>query len=112
MPSCDRPRFTQEDDNMIIAMAGEFPAKVIATTIGRELAAVHSRACLLRRKGIQISLCLRGDKHHHAKYSNHDVFLMRELFKAGLTCGEIAKKFEMKTNSVSVIVRNRSRLSG
>lgn len=42
-------------------------------------------------------------KHHLAKLTEHDVYLIKGLLAAGLTVKEIAEKFEVSKYSISKI---------
>lgn len=42
----------------------------------------------------------RGEKHHQAKYTDHEIELVRQLRADGLKIGEIARKMEMARSHV------------
>lgn len=50
-----------------------------------------------------------GEKHHRAKFSDHEVWLMRELRDGGMPLSEIAEKFETVKSTVSDICTGRRR---
>lgn len=52
----------------------------------------------------------RGDDHHQAKLTDHDVELIRQLHEeGGLTHRELAEKFDCSRQNISAIVNYRSR---
>lgn len=50
-----------------------------------------------------------GERHHRAKFSDHEVYLMRELRDEGMKLSEIAEKFETAKSTVSDICSGRRR---
>lgn len=51
-----------------------------------------------------------GETHHRAKLTDHDVELIRKLHDAGLSCAEIARKFDCARTTVSGIVNYHQRV--
>lgn len=60
---------------------------------------------LLNEKGRRI-----GESHANARYTDHEVELMRDLYEEGMRPGEIAKKFDAPVNTVRAIVLRISRI--
>lgn len=60
---------------------------------------------LLNEKGLRI-----GESHANARYTDHEVELMRELHEAGMTAKEIAEKFDAPSSTVRAIVVGRARI--
>jgi DNA-binding CsgD family transcriptional regulator len=51
-----------------------------------------------------------GESHQHAKLTNYEVEMMRELHeKHGISCAEVARKFEINYNTCQGILKYRSR---
>jgi len=50
-----------------------------------------------------------GEDHPRAKLSDHEVELIRELHEGGMSCAEIARKFEVAKSTVSLIVNFKRR---
>jgi len=51
-----------------------------------------------------------GETHHNAKLTDHEVELIRLLHEGGMTCVEIASKFECTRQNISLIVNYRCRI--
>jgi len=51
-----------------------------------------------------------GESHHRARISDYDVELIRCLHEEGMSCAEIARKFECARTTVSSIVNYRHRV--
>ena len=47
-----------------------------------------------------------GERHHGAKYTDHDIYLARALVDEGLTTKEVGLKLEMPQPAVSMFYRN------
>lgn len=60
-------------------------------------------------KRYKISFRKYGENHHSAKYSDHDVYLARELLDEGLSKFEIARKLEVPSHIVSDWCLNKHR---
>jgi transposase len=53
---------------------------------------------------------VRGEKHHNAKLSDHDVSLIRQLSEQhGLNYRQLAEKFDSKISTVRDIVKYYTR---
>lgn len=76
----------------------------VADEIGCTKSTVQSRA---RIEGIKFRKY--GEVHHSAKYSDHDVYLARELVDAGLSTAEVGRKLEIPQPVVSMYYRNKYR---
>lgn len=50
-----------------------------------------------------------GERHHRAKLSDYDVYLICELHRQGLGYKKIARKFECGVSTVRDIVKCRTR---
>ncbi len=59
---------------------------------------------LLNEKGRRI-----GESHSNARYSDHEVELMRKLHCDGMRVVEIARKFDAPESTIRAIVSERSR---
>lgn len=63
------------------------------------------RVVAVNEKGIRI-----GEGHQHAKLSDADVELMREMYEEGfVSYSELARRFEISKSAVRDIVRYRRR---
>jgi DNA invertase Pin-like site-specific DNA recombinase len=51
-----------------------------------------------------------GETHHRAKLTDHDVELIRLLHEDGMSCTEIAVKFECTRQNISAIVNYKHRI--
>lgn len=51
-----------------------------------------------------------GEDHGRARFTNHEVELMRRLFEEGMRQSEIARKFETSKSTINDIVRGRRRV--
>lgn len=58
----------------------------------------------LSQKGIRL-----GEDHQHAKLTNHDVDLIRDLHEQGMTYRVIAEKFECSKSTIAGICQYRRR---
>lgn len=50
-----------------------------------------------------------GDSHGRAKFSDHEVDMMRQLHEGGMSCRDIARKFEANDGYVSRVLRYQYR---
>lgn len=66
---------------------------------GRTPGAVKRRAMLLK-----VSIRRNGERHHLAKYTDHEIELCRLLYDDGMTAILIAEKMEMPYSYVRKIV--------
>ena len=73
----------------------------VADEIGCNKNAVRGKA---RSEGIKFQKY--GERHHSAKYTDHDVYLARALVDEGLTMTEAGKKLEIPQPVVSMYYRN------
>lgn len=78
--------------------------RVIAESLGRTLRSTQIKA--LKEGGGPRNF---GERHHLAKYSDHDIELCRELHAGGLGPKIIAEKMEMPVSTVEGIVYYRIR---
>ena len=51
-----------------------------------------------------------GETHHNSKLTDHEVELIRLLHEDGMSCAEIAGKFECSRQNISLIVNYRRRI--
>lgn len=52
-----------------------------------------------------------GETHHRAKLTDHDVELIRLLHEDGMSCTEIATKFECSRSTISDIANYKQRIT-
>ena len=65
---------------------------------------LHPRLIALNDRGHVI-----GQGHHRAKLTDHDVWLMFQLRGQGMTCKDIAGKFDVSLDTVKSISMGRRR---
>lgn len=46
----------------------------------------------------------RGQEHGRAKFTNHEIELMRQLYESGVNCAEIARRMETARSWVWKVV--------
>lgn len=51
----------------------------------------------------------RGQFHHRAKFTDHEIELMRQMHDAGINCAEIARRMETARSWVWKVVHYRYR---
>lgn len=73
----------------------------VADEIGCSKNAVRGKA---RIEGIKFQKY--GERHHSAKYTDHDVYLARALVDEGVTMTEAGRKLEIPQPVVSMYYRN------
>lgn len=112
------PKFSREEDDLILKWAGLKSTEEIAQLVaqlGRRKATVptiKSRVKTLnkhRGENDKISLRRKGELYPHAKGTDHEVELCRQLYDEGLTPSQIAEKMELSRSHVSGIVYYYSR---
>jgi hypothetical protein len=109
------PNWKPEEDQLIIKWAGIKSTEVIADLVSAlgirkaTMANVKGRVQGMKRKGIRVSLRLQGELYPHAKGSDHEVELCRQLSDEGLTPSVIADKMEFSVSHVNAIIHYRSR---
>lgn len=79
------------------------------TTAAKKLGIKYAQLQYICNK-FEIQFKKYGAVHPTAKLSDHDVWLIRELYKEGVTQREIAKKMEVSHGYVSHLVRGRFRV--
>lgn len=120
-PSCSSassPNFTAKEDAVIKRWAGIKSTQEIAdliTDMGLRTATISKiknrvRTLNARLSDIdKISLRRKGENYPHAKMSDHDVELIRQLADEGLSFRVIAEKMEVPLGTISAIVSYRTR---
>lgn len=69
-----------------------------------DLLTTRPRAALVNERGRVI-----GQDHHRARLTDHDVWLIHELRREGLSCPQIALKFSISVHTVRSISSGRRR---
>jgi len=109
------PNFKIEEDRIIRKWAGVKSTKEIAEMVGAlgyrkaTIPTIKNRVRSLNRNGENISLRLVGERYPHAKGTDHEVELCRQLYDLGLKPKEIAEKMGFTRSHVNAIVYYRSR---
>ncbi len=112
------PKFKPEEDKLILTWAGLKSTEEIArlvSALGHRKATIptiKNRVRTLnkhRAKNNKVSLRRRGELYPHAKGTDHEVELCRQLYEEGLTPKQISEKMEFTRSHVSSIVYHHSR---
>lgn len=104
-----------EEDQIIIKWAGVKSTEEIAGLVELlglrkvSIGSVKGRVQSMKRRGIKVSLRRQGELYPHAKGSDHDVELCRQLADLGVTPSVIADKMEFSVSHVNAIIHYRSR---
>lgn len=96
--------WTPSDITKLKKLSKTHTMKEAAEDIGCSENNVKSKA-----KSLGVSFRKYGELHHSAKYSDHDVYLARELVDAGLSTAEVGRKLEIPQPVVSMYYRNKYR---
>lgn len=91
--------WTSARDEDLKSMSKTYSKKQAADKLGCTLNQVKYRCVVL-----DLSFQKYGETHQSSTVSNEDVFLIRELKKAGLTRKEISDKFEMKLHQIDAVL--------
>lgn len=88
-----------------------FPGSSEIRWVGREGGSAQSNGGTTKRvyQSVNESGHVVGQDHHRAKFTDHDIWLMRELRDEGMTLRLIAEKFETSKGTVHDICAGRRR---
>ncbi len=100
-------RYSRHDDFYIRRNYGRKPLREMADHLGVSVTSLVDRAT----KKFNLKYRYSGENSNMAKLSDDDIELIRMLFDEGLTCSQIAEKFEITTSYVSDIVNYKARLN-
>jgi len=100
-------QYTHDEDFYIRRYYGQKSLATMASHLSVSVTSLVDRAT----KKLNLKHRYSGENSNMAKLSDDDVELVRILFDEGLTCSEIAEKFEVSSSHVSDIVNYRSRLN-
>lgn len=96
-------------------MSSEYIAKIKAmtsehtmTTAAKKLGIKYAQLQYIC-KNLDIEFKKYGFDHPTAKFTDHEIWLVRQLAKEGLTQREIAEKMEMSHGYVSHVIRGKFR---
>ncbi|SKA16807.1 Uncharacterized protein conserved in bacteria [Vibrio cincinnatiensis] len=98
--------YNRQEDFYIRRYYGQKSLSTMAAHLGVSVTSLVDRAT----KKLNLKHRYSGENSHMAKLSDDDVELIRTLFEEGLTCRQIAEKFEISSSHVANIVNYRSRL--
>ena len=96
--------WTQDEERYLKRNAGVISGVEMAKQLGLHETQVRRKAVMLG-----ISLRVRGDNHHSATFSNHDIELCRMLADEGVKPCVIAEKMEISSGYLSDVLKHKAR---